>query len=362
MAARSGSFPPLSAPARALLWFWAAVGTGLVCLVLLLAWLGPPPAAPGGGPVTAAAGAGKAPIALPSPSRAPGMPIPGPDPALLEPDPDDPARVLPRIGPEGQEAREAYAAGFDRRERRPRVAILITGAGLSRSDTAHAIETLPAAVSFAFSPYADDLEAQSAAARGRGHEVLVALPLEPENYPLHDPGPEALLSGARAEDNARRLRWALSRFTAYVGATGALGAGLHGERFAAEGGLLDALEQSLAGRGLLYVDPRPGAPPPARVAGRTVDRVIGVDLDAAAIDAALAALVDLAKRQGAALALVDAPSPALTARLAAWAGGLGAQDIALAPVSALATPPGSPPRANAASAPPASPSAAAETP
>lgn len=355
--AAGGSVPRLSTPARALIWFWAVIGAGVVLLTLVLAWLGPPPAprppdheAPGGGEGS--------PLPVPAPLRRPGLPIPGPDPALLEPDPDDPARHLPRIGPHGERAREVYAAGFDRHDRRPRVALLITGAGISRSETAQAVETLPAAVSFAFSPYADDLEAQSAAARGRGHEVLIALPLEPENHPLHDPGPEALLSGAPAAENARRLRWALSRFDSYVGATGALGAGLHGERFAAEGGLLEELERSLDARGLLYIDPRPGAPPPARITGRTVDALIGVDLDAAGIDAALAALTDLARRQGSALGLVDAPTPAVTARIAVWAGGLGARDIALAPVSALATPPGAAPPSTdpaAPSPPPSSP-------
>ncbi len=76
--------------------------------------------------------------------------------------------------------------------------------------------------------------------------------------------------------------------------------------------------------------------------GRAADAVIGVDLDGAKVDAALAALAERARSRGAALGLVDGPGPVLIARIAAWAGGLGAHDLVLAPVSALALSPAPP--------------------
>src|SRR3546814_2917386 len=58
-------------------------------------------------------------------------------------------------------------------DKRPRIAVVLTGLGLSDSATAAAIEELPSAVTLSFSPYARDLERWIALARARGHEVML---------------------------------------------------------------------------------------------------------------------------------------------------------------------------------------------
>src|SRR3546814_16101974 len=80
-------------------------------------------------------------------------------------------------------------------DRRPRIAVVLTGLGLSDSATQAAIEQLPAAVTLSFSPYARGLEPWTALARSRGHEALIALPLEPPPFPNENPGPHDLLTG-----------------------------------------------------------------------------------------------------------------------------------------------------------------------
>ena len=56
--------------------------------------------------------------------------------------------------------------------------------------------------------------------------------MEPQGFPLNDPGKQALMTSLSPEENHERLDWVLSRIAGYVGAVGAEGS-LRGERFAA---------------------------------------------------------------------------------------------------------------------------------
>lgn len=298
----------------------------------------PPPSAPP--PALAGLRPGRAPAASPAASANPSAPaaIAAPDPALAEArDPADPA-ALPRIGPDGQAAMSVYAAPFAAPATTPRIALVLGGIGMDAGASQAAIRVLPGAVTLAVSPYAPDPAALLAQARAAGHEYLVELPLEPARYPLNDPGPQTLLTGAPAGQNKMRLDWALTRFAGYVGAIGAL-AGMQGERFAHDPVAMHRLARRLAGRGLLYVDPRPGAAALPDLWQRDVDVVIDVPPDRAAIAAALAQLATLARRNGSALGYAATPAPATLAAIATWAGTLPGQGLVLAPASAIMHPP-----------------------
>ncbi len=262
-------------------------------------------------------------------------PIAAPDPALLEPADFAASALLPRIGPNGRLPMRAYAAHVAAPAGAPRIAILLAGIGLSETDSADAIEHLPAAVSLAVSPYASHAEPLLAAARARGHEFLISIPMEPQGYPLNDEGPEALLTSAPPALNMRRLEWTLSRIAGYAGATGALD-GMRGERFSASHAMLGQVEDVLARRGLFYIDPRAGRTP-RRVAGRGADIVIDEPGVRPEIEAKLAALERLAHDRGSALGLAGLPRPVTIERLAAWAATLAGRGFALVPVSALVT-------------------------
>lgn len=277
-------------------------------------------------------------------------PIVDPDPALLEPLDKGSLQNLPRIASDGRLAMQVYAAGFDHSSRRPRIGLLLAGIGLNEAESDSAIRTLPGAVSLAVSPYAaanrPNLSRLLATARATGHEYLMAIPLEPAGFPLNDPGPSTLLTGAPASANLQTLHWALSRIDGYVGVTGVIGT-MRGERLAAMGDQMRAVLSELGGRGLLYVDPREGSGPVARTWGRHVDLVIddaadqGV-ADRAMIDGKLSALEQQARDSGSALGLVMRPTPVAVARIAAWSNGLVDRGLALAPVSSLVLPPADP--------------------
>ena len=285
----------------------------------------PPPPAPEPAPP---------PAPEPAPSRRPiaDHVTPPPDPLLLEPSRHGP---LPRLGPEGRSAIRAYARPFDREDRRPRVAILLGGIGLNGTHSDDAIRRLPPAITLAFSPYAARPEPMLDRVRARGMEFVAALPLEPAGFGSRaDPGDRALLTGLPLNENLDRLDWALSRLADYVGAVGAEGA-MRGERFAANAELLATLQQRLTERGLLYVDPRPGAPSPARAFGRSVDLVLDDPPARDAVERRLAELETLARAGGSALGYAGDPAPSVVAALTAWAAGLEARGLVLAPVSAV---------------------------
>lgn len=311
------------------------------------------PVAPTSGPAAAPdrSSAGTA-DGMPSGAAALAVPHPvaAPVAALSAPSPDFPGRFLPRIGPGGRAPMVAYAASFDPSDPHPRVGLILAGVGLDRTASLAAIRGLPAAITLAVSPYADHLGPLLAAARAAGHEYLVSIPMEPHSFPLNDPGDHALLTSQTPAENRRALDWALSRFAGYVGATGALGL-MRGERFAGSAEDMAPVLHRLASRGLLYVDPRPGAASLPFAWGRDVDVVIDTAADAAAIDAALDRLDRIAQRRGQALGLVGAVRPVAVAQLAAWANGLAAHGLTLAPVTALALAPLAPAATQGASHP-----------
>jgi hypothetical protein len=274
-----------------------------------------------------------------------GRPIPPPDAELLEPGPHGP---LPRIGPQGRSAIRTYGRPFDRQDPRPRVGLIIGGLGLNAALAEEAIRRLPPATGLAFSPYAPRVDLLLEQARAKGMEVLLALPLEPTGYPLNNPGNRALLTSLTDTENQDRLDWALSRFGGYVGAVGAHGP-MRGERFALLPDKLGALQRGLALRGLLYVDPRPGSPSPARAWGRTVDVVVDEPATRGEIERKLETLERVARERGTALGYAGEPSPVLVERIAAWGAAVEGRGLVMAPVTALIRAPaeGSAPAAQA---------------
>jgi polysaccharide deacetylase 2 family uncharacterized protein YibQ len=317
-----------------------------------------PPAKPMGEPPMAAASPAMAPppadVITPTPppeAKPPAMtqlrpgrgtpgPIPSPDPALLEAIPGEASAMLPRISADGRAPMAVYARGFDQSNRRPRIGLLFCGFGPNLGDSEDAIRALPGGITLAFSPYASHLPHLLDVARLTGHEFLLSIPMEPKGYPQNDAGDRALLTTANTAVNAASLDWALGRMAGYAGATGALGP-LRGERFADAYGPLEAMLHTLAGRGLLYIDPRPGAMPLPDVWSRAIDLVVDEPAVRTEIDDKLAQLEKAARQNGSALGLAGVVRPLTVQRVLAWANALQDHGFALAPVSALVHPPAS---------------------
>ncbi len=257
-----------------------------------------------------------------------------PDPALLEPSRAFPGAGLPRVGAGERLPRLVYRRPAPPPGTRPRIALLLAGVGLAAADSRTAIDRLPGAVSLAFSAYTPNPEALLEAARSRGHEILASVPMEADGYPWNDAGPRSLLTGNPPATNRENLEWVMSRLQGYVGLTGASD-GLRGERFADQASSFNIVPEEATRRGLLYIDPRPGAPAPPGM-GRTVDVVIDDPATRADIEAKLIALERLARDHGSALGLAGPLRPTTIERIAAWAEDVEKRGYELVPVSALA--------------------------
>jgi polysaccharide deacetylase 2 family uncharacterized protein YibQ len=241
---------------------------------------------------------------------------------------------LPRVAADGRSSMQVYAAGFDTSSRRPRVGLLLAGIGLNHADSETAIRTLPGGISLAVSPYAQDTVKLLSLARAGEHEYLLSLPMEPQGFPNNDPGRQALMTTVSQDENHARLIWLLSRIAGYVGAVGAEGGQL-GERFASLPEEINPVLAELAARGLLYNEPRPGAPAPPLVWGKAVDLVVDEPATAADIDRKLGLLRDIARQRGSALGFAGAVRRVTVERIRDWASLLTADGLALTPVSAL---------------------------
>jgi uncharacterized protein len=232
---------------------------------------------------------------------------------------------------------ERYRQPFNTDDKRPRIAVVLTGLGLSESATKAAIEQLPAAVTLSFSPYTRGLERWIALARARGHEVMLDLPMEPATFPNEDPGPQALLTSLTPRANLDRLDWVLSRGSAYVGLAGSMGS-----RFTATREAVEPVLREVQARGLLFLDRHTSeeslVPALAEEIGlrhavnsRTIDER---QASRVAIDARLAQVERVALTSGFAVAMAQ-PYPVSIERLAEWAGDLPARGFAVAPITAL---------------------------
>ncbi|WP_422862472.1 divergent polysaccharide deacetylase family protein [Endosaccharibacter trunci] len=349
---------------RALIAFWI----GLLLLAggggAVLWWLGPPQAAkprpvqPGPvqpGPVPAVAhaaapakaasttGSGTTPAAAHSAAPV-SLAVASPLPALQEPAPGLPGRTLPIIGPDGRMPAEAYASHAGLPANGPQIAILLEGLGLSDAVDQQAVDTLPAPISFAVSPYSDALERSATPplldqARRNGHELWLSVPMEPAGSPADMEGGRALSLNLDLAKDRDLLIWCLSRFPGYVGLTNALG-GLRGDRFASSSAfsiVADAVRQ----RGLVYIDA--GLAPhdqPAIVPPRTHHADLSIDdnPDASDIQARLSRLEQIAQQNGSALGVAGPLRPVTIERLRSWSRTLHERGITLVPVSALPPP------------------------
>jgi polysaccharide deacetylase 2 family uncharacterized protein YibQ len=332
---------------RPLLYFWLATLAIAIVGAIILQSLGPPGAA--SKPATPFVASQVTHYNLPNAAEAPPIAhILKAEPALLEPSAEQPSRMLPKIDENGRTPAQAYAAVFDPAERHPHIALVIDGIGLDRALSAQVLRDLPRMIDIVFSAYAvpDAVASLLATARAQGRECLVSIPMEPSGFPVVEEGDKMLLTGGIPAQNRLNLEWALS--SGCVGATAASD-GMAGERFAESRQAFGDVLAELDHRGLIYLDPRPGAPPPdnpvpghplPRVVDVVVDRPISPDepVSADTIDKNLASLEKIAAEHGSAIGLAGPPRPVLLERLAVWAHALTAHGVVLAPLTAIAPP------------------------
>ena len=264
---------------------------------------------------------------------------PAPDKRLVE---KSKFGALPRIGADGSRPSEVYSRPVVETpisKTAPKIAILVGGVGIDAESTSAAITRLPAAVSLAVAPYGAEIERDAARARDAGHETWLQAPMEPVGGSA-SPGPHTLSTTATEAENRESLQWLMGRFVGYVGVTNYLGGKLTADTRA-----FSPILAEIAARGLDYVDdgssPRSLArdiAPTVNLRASAADVVIDAAPTAAGIEAALARLEQIARRQGAAIGVASG-LPVSIDHIARWSAALEARGVSLVPVSALANRP-----------------------
>ncbi len=248
--------------------------------------------------------------------------------------------LLPVRAADGRRPFDVYARPWSG-ARGARIAIVVGGVGISQTTSQRAVETLPPEVTLGFAPSGNSLDRWMQAARRKGHELVLQVPMEPFDYPSVDPGRNTLRVDAQGGELLRDLRLSLGRITNYVGVMNYMGA-----RFVASSDAMGALMGELGERGLMYLDDgssartlAPALAAPNRVPFAGVDVTVDQARDRASILARLDELERIARARGYAVGAGTAFDVTVDT-VTSWVAEARRRGIEIVPISALASDPG----------------------
>ncbi len=158
-----------------------------------------------------------------------GKPLGQDTPFAASPLPRAPIAGLTRLSPygpvpskssSGKAVVDAYARPFTATAGKNQVSLVIGGLGIDTNITRRIISETPPEVTLSFAAHANGLQSWVDQARAFGHEVLIELPMESQNFNAGDPGETYTLrtSGDPAK-NIRSLDYLMSKAQGYFGVT-----------------------------------------------------------------------------------------------------------------------------------------------
>lgn len=130
----------------------------------------------------------------------------------------------------------------------PLVVIVIDDMGLNQRNSKRVV-ALDAAITLAYLPYAERLPEQTQNAFARGHELIVHVPMEPDNVARNNPGPNALLTTLSEQENVTRLNKNLQAFDQYIGLNNHMGS-----KMTADAEQMRPIMRAIKAKGLWFLD------------------------------------------------------------------------------------------------------------
>lgn len=214
-----------------------------------------------------------------------------------------------------------------------KIALIIDDLGIVKNRSWSFVK-MDAPLTLSFLPYATDLRRMTGAARERGHEIMVHMPMEPRGR--ENPGPHALLTNLSPQEQLERLDYNLSRFDGFVGINNHMGSAFT-EDAVAVNRMLGVIKK----RGLLVLDSRTsgGSLLAGLASARNIPNVVrDVFLDNRQdeeyILRQLKKLEQQAEREGHAVG-IGHPYPQTLAVLKKWLPTLKDRGIAIVPLSEI---------------------------
>lgn len=175
------------------------------------------------------------------------------DTALLHVAPQ-PAKPAPQRGygfsaePESYHAGSVSAAPQLLTPPRPRIAIVIDDIGPDYRQSLQALELHPK-ITMAILPYASKAATLAQQAQVKGHDIILHMPMEPDDLETNNPGPQALLSSLPPAEMQQRLVRALDTGAGYIGLNNHMGSRLTQDPVA-----MRVVMDALRARNLFFLD------------------------------------------------------------------------------------------------------------
>ena len=216
----------------------------------------------------------------------------------------------------------------------PKVAIIITGLGISSEDTKWAISNLPPVITMGFSSQLNQLKQNIQLARSAGHEVMISLPMEPIDYPDRDPGSGVLLTGVAPNSNLERVNSVIGQSFGAIGFINSMGS-----KFLTSKSDLNPVLKRLHAGGYLFLEHRATFRSVAKQVAQEIplpyiDSNIFLDEDPDMVQENLKQLQDFAIRNGSAVAIATGNIETMKVILS-WVTQAHASGITLVPISTI---------------------------
>jgi hypothetical protein len=218
-----------------------------------------------------------------------------------------------------------------------RVALIINGIGADWDATAEAMLTFAQPITWGVLPGLRSSKEIANAARARGIEVLLSLPMEPQGYPRVHPGPDAITVDLTAAEVRSRMRRALGSVGEVEGIVSYMGA-----MATTDADLMRVVLDEVERRDLFFVDSRSTAQSRAievarQLGARAIASALFIDdedMSQAAVARRLDHLMKVAVEEGEVVA-VGHCYPQTLAALSAALPEFAARGVELVPVSKL---------------------------
>ena len=242
---------------------------------------------------------------------------------------------VPAISNSGVTPLSAYKHPFSANSGKTTVSIIIGGLGVNRAITKKAIDDLPSEVTLSFAAHSSGLQGWVNKARAKGHEVLIEIPLESNQFDAAEPGVDrALRVEKNTSSNPRNLAWLLSRAQGAFGVTN-----YNGDKFLNRADAVAPLFEKLSQMGLSFVfDGSVSAPSlsaissSARLPYASGFNLIDATPEPSIISSELSRLSDYAVQGAGPIGVGFAYAETIVA-VKSWARNLEAQGLTLAPAS-----------------------------
>jgi len=197
---------------------------------------------------------------------------------------------------------------------RPKVAIIIDDMGYDRALTGRFIN-LGIPLTFSILPHSPRGREVARTARQKGIEIMLHLPMEPDEYPTVNPGDGVLLTSMGPDELIARMETDLKDIPHVAGVNNHMGS-----KMTADSARMYQIFSVLKKRGLFFVDSRTTPGSQCRPAARLLqvpfterDVFLDNDPNIAAIEVQIDRLIAVARRNGKAVAIGHAHSSTCTA-------------------------------------------------